>query len=943
MMKRRKLMNRRCFIVSALKIMLIGGALIMTPEVVEAQWTESGTEWLKPDGRKAVNEWIDVGNGRYYRFGENGKKYDRGGLLTIDGVTWITEYDGRRSANRLYRSGRRDFYCDAQGRIVKNRLVPLHDERYGLYGTYYFDRNGERKGSCWHVQDGKEYWLDYMGRTFRNQTVVTDRGTFFFQEDGSMLKNGPEYGEDGKVYWRGADGERITEKWFDPGDGYKTWYDGNGERITYSTQINDHGKVYVTDEHGSQIRTPGWVRYRGVKRFYVGQDLQPYHDGLFEIEGKKYFFDGAEPVASSWQTVNGVRYYFDEDCAMVTDRELSVDQIKYRFFRNGTSREVDQTTRTWMKQDGTMARNEWIEVFPGKFVRYQEDGTGRRSEGMFHIGKDVYCTDAEGYRLNNAFFVQEGRMYYFGNDGKGVRQQTVFVNGEYYHIKEDGTAAKNEWCRVNGQERWFDESGKMARNGRTKTDRGQMFFFEDGTYLKDGCNDRGVYYDSKGTEVKNRLIHSPNIRRYHYAGKNKAYNRYDQPTPEGYYYFDESSKVVENRWKKVNGIERYFKPGGQMAQNEIIKTGRGVCRFLNNGSCLRNTLKDGFYYLSNGARAIDRFVTIDGKKYYFNKSGVRETKRFFTRKAKKYYNDPIDGIVKNRLITSDTATCPFYWIREDGSVARSTTLKGKNTSIIFGKNGNVIRVEGTGAGYRKGEFFNGLFIQGPGMFEWNGKYYLQDRNGRQVKGAARVGKKEYYFSYRTGERQTGIRDVDSPTGVKYYDPVSAERCYGWKTIGSKRYYFSRSDRGFDYVTPVGDKLYLLDVDGSVLNGFQKIRDDLYFADRKTGELKTGWQTVDGKRYYADPKTGALKRGWTVIGKKKYRFHSRTGELKRGWTTVGKKKYRMDRKTGEMIKGWVTVGKKKYYTDRKTGELLQKVGRVKIEGKYYYLNKDHSVR
>ncbi|MCD8397897.1 MAG: hypothetical protein LUD12_12090 [Lachnospiraceae bacterium] len=152
----------------------------------------------------------------------------------------------------------------------------------------------------------------------------------------------------------------------------------------------------------------------------------------------------------------------------------------------------------------------------------------------------------------------------------------------------------------------------------------------------------------------------------------------------------------------------------------------------------------------------------------------------------------------------------------------------------------------------------------------------------------------------TEETKNGL--VKEDDGYIYYYENSVRQT-GWKTIGSKTYYFYASAHGS---IP----------QGSAATGLVKIGDfRYYFSD--SGKMQTGWKTIDGSKYYfkkkassTTPKGAALTGVWK-IGDNKYYFSS-TGKMKTGLRTYNGKKYYFA-SDGTMIKStWKTVNGAKYY-------------------------------
>ena len=86
---------------------------------------------------------------------------------------------------------------------------------------------------------------------------------------------------------------------------------------------------------------------------------------------------------------------------------------------------------------------------------------------------------------------------------------------------------------------------------------------------------------------------------------------------------------------------------------------------------------------------------------------------------------------------------------------------------------------------------------------------------------------------------------------------------------------------------IKSNIFYFDKNGYMQTGWRKYKDSWYYlctGGKKKGMLVTGWKTIGGKRYYFSRQTGARVTGWQTIGKFLYYFN-RKGVLQKG-KTVG---------------------------------------------------------
>jgi len=171
----------------------------------------------------------------------------------------------------------------------------------------------------------------------------------------------------------------------------------------------------------------------------------------------------------------------------------------------------------------------------------------------------------------------------------------------------------------------------------------------------------------------------------------------------------------------------------------------------------------------------------------------------------------------------------------------------------------------------------------------------------------------------TEETLNGL--VKEADGYIYYYENSVRQT-GWKTIGSKTYYFYESAHGS---IPVGAA-----ATGLVTSGAFR-----YFL-AASGKMHTGWKTINGSKYYFKKKAsstipkGAALTGVCLIGDDKYYFSS-AGIMKTGLRTYNGKKYYFA-SNGKMVKStWKTVNGSRYYFK---GNGVAATGGHKINGVIY---------
>ena len=104
---------------------------------------------------------------------------------------------------------------------------------------------------------------------------------------------------------------------------------------------------------------------------------------------------------------------------------------------------------------------------------------------------------------------------------------------------------------------------------------------------------------------------------------------------------------------------------------------------------------------------------------------------------------------------------------------------------------------------------------------------------------------------------------------------------GWKYICKDGTYPKKSWK------KIKSNIFYFDKNGYMQTGWRKYKKSWYYlctSGKKKGMLVTGWKTIGGKRYFFSKQTGARVTGWQTIGKYLYYFNKK-GVLQKG-KTVG---------------------------------------------------------
>lgn len=774
--------------------------------------------------------------------------------------------------------------------------------------------DGTTARSEWLVIDGKEYCFTEDGKVARNGIYDTNRGSFRFLNDGSVLRNAWESGENGvaKTYWRKENGLRATGEWCQTTDG-TFFFSSGGERLRREG-INRYysDRLWATDAEGRRLENYLYFS-NGSPMYYFGKGGVQCMDQAVVHEGNTYYFDAdGNCVKNWWGTVNGQKRWFGSDGKMTVSGYVRFGDEIFHFREDGSFYQPGwmKAGDGWIKDDGEKAADEWITVEPGKTVYFQANGKPRLREGIFQVQGVTFGTDFQGARVENREYVtRNDEVYSFGRNGKIMMNNfrwarlwnaffeddtsiyKTFPSGRY-GFGTDGKMVKNRWLQKQGRHYWFNHQGLMVKGGVFRTDRGDRMFWRSGAlvrkhwvddryYLDDGALAAGgvfrvdgkmYYFDSDGR----RVASSEDSGRYQ-AENGKVYYIKSDGTAA-------ANEAVSHSDSRRNTVQ-WYKRDGSMAKNETLSGKNTKVKFDENGNVISVTgtgagWKGGTFH--NGIfKQGDGVFSWNGVKYGIRNEKMAKGKVRFGRDE--YFFDQKTGkMIHGWVGTSHDA----YYDPKTGKRHYGWLSVGADRYYLT-KDSDVISEDGC------------LTIGGKGYF------FGPDRKLKT--GWIRTDRSTYFADNETGVLKTGR--ITRYGKNYYFDPGTYQAVKGIQTIDGKMYYMND--------------------DGEMQYGVLTVGSTMYFADRKTGELRTG-RIRDGKyTYYCDPHTRKMAKGFRRIGKKAYTFNSK-GKMQHGLRVYGGKTYYADLKTGELVKGWKTVAVKK---GNNPGSVQEKV--------FYFKSSDYS--
>ena len=424
--------------------------------------------YLKSDGQKAQNEWIQQGQEKYY-LKEDGK-------MAKD--EWITQ-------------GENQYYINSQGKMLKNAWLGknyisenghkvkqawIYDDNYSSW--FYLQQDGTYAENGWLTIDGKDYhfksggylsterWIDRFyvaksGAKLKSEWLFDKNynSWFYLKADGTYAEKGWQIIK-GKDYHFKSGGYLSTETWIDrsyvtssgakAGKGwlfdknYNSWFyinsDGNYANKEW---LWDNGYYYL--KSGGYMAASEWVWYKNNWFYLKSNGKMAEKELIYDSSDQSWYYlksggymaknetvDGHTLDASGkWHVADKTKYY---KVKPITAYVYSASGEILSYINQGSIVSLDSSTRKggrlavsisglsgYMNQSDLTAVDEGSEFIPhytsdGKFLYhelspYTSIKVAPHTSAMV-IGKKYYSTDGEhfdGFTIKNPFLYKNLR------------------------------------------------------------------------------------------------------------------------------------------------------------------------------------------------------------------------------------------------------------------------------------------------------------------------------------------------------------------------------------------------------------------------------------------------------------------------------------------------------------------------------------------------------
>ena len=328
-------------------------------------------------------------------------------------------------------------YLDARGEKVTDSW-----KKSGDY-WYYLGADGDMVVDQW-VDD--TYYVDVNGVMIQNRWVYMDAGT-----DGAP-------NADGGWYYFGVNGKAVTDGWKTINQ-RKYHFDSDGT-MQYGW-LTDNGETYYLGDENDGAAAIGW-RCLEFDKENLPQDGDVSAQETSGSDTAKWFYfqtSGKAVKATNGtyanKTINGSKYYFDENGAMLTG---------------------------WASIEGEAKASASDATGISGFKYFGDENSGQMAKGWKYLTDSPMDSDDSSSIIeataSSAQTDDGGNWYYFENDGTPK------------FLAADAESMSDAVSRINGQNYFFDQYGRM-RSGLLRI------------VLADGT-ERTAYFGSSDADGKMR-------------------------------------------------------------------------------------------------------------------------------------------------------------------------------------------------------------------------------------------------------------------------------------------------------------------------------------------------------------------------------------------------------------------------------------------------------
>lgn len=857
-----------------------------------------GDYFIQKDGTLLTSAWYeDKAAGGWTYYGSDSRRVT--GVQTVNGKLYYFNNNGVMQKNCVYTYSGAVYTFDSNGVGTKQTgwFKDPTDSTKWMYAN-----GGSRPDGEVLTINGVKYGFDYDYRMITNDFQYDNEteAYYLFGADGRAITATGWQKADGAWYYVEAGG-KLAEGWkqingtwynFEPymlhdtmqyDYEYKAWYAYNASGVSTRLQGNgwryvSWGRIYL--ENGKPVQND-W-RQIGGYWYYFYSDGEPYNDMVGWINGHYYGFDDeGRMVTNTWmesyyfgangkavtglQTIGGVKYLFDSEGWLYSEKGLvTQDGVTYFLDRGVVKATV---TGGWFQVDGT-----WYYAYEytddyysadyhlaygdcqinGKTYLFSDYTGELLTGGLYDVWGNMYLTDGSGV-IKTGWQQYKGNWYY--TDSYGYLYRGWYeIDGYEYIFNNDGVLMTGTFCYDN-QLITAGSGGKIEKV--TALPNGWTYDAVQATYVyaQDGQPANGWvgdYYLENGRMVVNSEIQYNGY--YYYLGKDGKYVRggwYELPYGE-WIYAKANGILYSNEWLQI-GSNWYYFDDYQMACYESYYIDGVYHDFAANGVWQgRSEMAD-----KNMPEKADGWQKINNKWYYYH-AGKPVQGTNYINGAWYYFGESRDWYYGGEEYT-DYTKC---------SMIASDYAGG----FYYGSDGK--RASYTGWKQIGGEwyYFNSDYSMASGVQKINGvwyyfypNYYYKNGAHQPMSFAPAMQKNDAVVV----NRQLYIFGADG----KCYGPTTKD---GWYQGGGIWYYVKNGRPVVEDYLQYNGKTYYFDYDGWMVTDYFAYNNDLncdvYFDESGVMVTKSGWYETWRGWIYVGADGSLYKDGIYKINGKDYSFY-----------------------------------------------------------------------
>lgn len=962
------------------------------------------TYYFAYNGNMVKNTTIQVDDKLCY-FREDGKLAkkvvvkENGWLQMPDG--WYYAQDYKILENQWLVLGNKKYYLGNNGLMYADCVNGVHDSTDGTYKYYWFGTDGSIKtGWYTYTELDLQKYFGEDGSAVTGYQKINGEYYFFNEYDGSLEKDVCKV-INGELIYFGNDGKAVERKSV-PKDGWcelaGAWYVIKNGKISTDQWFYSGNKWYYLDYNGKMMTDIFWWTYDESEKAYCLYHFDnngAMSTGWYTEAGNtKYYFDESGRAVKGYQVINGIEYYFDENCMLVQNRAIIIDnQLVY----------IDENGKIGEQQ--TISRDGWYKLSNTWY--YIKDKTILR-DTLLQLGTKKYYLDYEGKMIKNQMRGLDQNMtgkytwYYFDNDGSAHIGWKYNYGSKYYFL-EDGSAAKGI-VEIDGIWYGFGEQGYLVYERCIEQDGKLYYCSSNGIANMAGAADlsndgwkqmpNGWYFSTDGHILKGQWLQLSSGWYYlDYDGKmyqdihtyiNGKHYRFDHNGnrvtgmyigEEGYKYYYNTDGTAAGGLIEYNGKLYYadISQEGRITSNQIIyANGKlystdvyGVCTqvegtgwicgtyyIMNGKACLGwKYINENWYYfdLDNASKYSNTIRTINEVDYSFDSTGALETGWIKNSDGGYYFANSSGALIKDKWMQLSNT---WYYFKDKLMATGLIQIDGKNQ--LFNNNGAWI-----------GEWENN---SSTGWKQSGSDWYYVEKGNIVVNTIKSIGNALYYFDeygkMLANQRYNGYYLTSSGAALqsKWLQDATGQRTYfgsdgkniinGWKQIGASKYYFCNGAAVMNN-TVIDGVLYYFNSDGIYLekseilsNGWKLINGDYYYFEN--GDMvRNRLMVINGRKYAFDGAGRMIIEGFYQenINSDLYYFNKYGEVASNGWQNNNTIYVGVD---GKVLKGLQTINGKQYYFsyDGNGGYIHAKTSDcVSSDGKQIYVinEKTHEIQ